>query len=489
MKTVIRFLSLVMYMTFMIACNKTDQLINVSPDINLKSVPIECQVIPVLPNGNDDTEALQQAFHDALPGSVVQLGKGTYHLDFMEIREFNGTFRGAGKGITIITTVEDLDVDALKGQNLNTILIRFVGGDVCMTNMTIRTPSGPLGSESIIDGLVGFSGITYQYSATNESINALIDNVEFIGHWENCNFGLKAEFGCRYKVEFPGGWPSSNTNIKITNCLFQDFLKGGALIWHIKNGKIEVGTKNRGNVFNNIKDKQESADVGYGALGIWMNVNVNISIVVNTFHNPPGTRFGIELWKAPWVAFLKEVPQTKTTVCNIEGNEFNNAGSAGGIKMNDRWRNYYPDDSPMLVEVKNNKFNMSEKAGSGIECYCMSGTIIRNNRFTGSGTYGIFLSAESWLTAINENGLILGNNFSDAAFSVATIMVYRRTRNWTIVGGGIGENVMIRKDDINPNSNILVTGMNVNTSEVPPGQTIVDNLEEMRDAFHDADHN
>ena len=86
MKTVIRFLSVVMYMTFMIACNKTDQLINVSPDINLKSAPIECQVITVLPNGNDDTEALQQAFDDALPGSVVQLGEGEFHIGFIEIR-------------------------------------------------------------------------------------------------------------------------------------------------------------------------------------------------------------------------------------------------------------------------------------------------------------------------------------------------------------------------------------------------------------------
>jgi hypothetical protein len=98
------------------------------------------------------------------------------------------------------------------------------------------------------------------------------------------------------------------------------------------------------------------------------------------------------------------VSQTKTTICNIEGNEFNNEGSADGIKMNDRWREFHPADLPMLVEVKNNKFNMSEAAVSGIECYSMSGTVIRNNRFTGSGSYGIFLTAQNSFPVINENG-------------------------------------------------------------------------------------
>ena len=42
---------------------------------------------------------------------------------------------------------------------------------------------------------------------------------------------------------------------------------------------------------------------------------------------------------------------------------------------------------------------------------------------------------------------------------------------------------LILNDQVMPNSNILVTGMNVNTSEEPLGQTIVDNLEEMREWF------
>ena len=157
--------------------------------------------------------------------------------------------------------------------------------------------------------------------------------------------------------------------------------------------------------------------------------------------------------------------------------------------MNDRWRYYYPADSPMLVEVKNNKFYMSEAAVSGIECYSMSGTVIRNNKFTGSGSYGILLTAQTSFPVINENGLILGNNFSDATFSDATILVQRLTRNWTIVGGGIGEGVLILNDPKYPNSNILVTGMNVNTSDVPPGQTIDDNLKEMKEGENNWDDN
>ena len=51
--------------------------------------------------------------------------------------------------------------------------------------------------------------------------------------------------------------------------------------------------------------------------------------------------------------------------------------------------------------------------------------------------------------------------------------------DWTIVGGNLGESV------IDEGENNLISGFNNNTSEVPIGHTIVDNLEEMRGPLHD----
>ncbi len=57
--------------------------------------------------------------------------------------------------------------------------------------------------------------------------------------------------------------------------------------------------------------------------------------------------------------------------------------------INDRRRYFYPEDLPMAVQVKNNRFDLSEDANSGITCNNTYGMIIRNNRFEGSGHYGI----------------------------------------------------------------------------------------------------
>ena len=75
--------------------------------------------------------------------------------------------------------------------------------------------------------------------------------------------------------------------------------------------------------------------------------------------------------------------------------------------------------------------------------------------------------------------LMLGNNFSNAAYSVATVFLDNGTRNWTVVGGHLGQDVM------NLGENNLVSGMNVNTSDVPLGQTISDNLRTSHRLLHD----
>jgi len=473
MKNVKRFLFLLVGLGLLFSCNKSDR--EGFADIGLQTSGLKAGrlevVVVVEPNGTDDTDNLLNAFAEAMsyePDATVQLVAGDYHLNFIEIREFNGTFMGAGKGKTVITTVADLNVNALISQNLNTVLIRFVGGEIHMGDMTIKTPPGALstGSEDWIDGLVGFSSITAQYASENEYINALINDVDFAGHWENTAQGLKAESGFRNTI--PGGIPLSSIDISVTNCSFDGFNLYGALIQQIKKGRITVGIKNNGNHFDNIY---------YASIGLWFNVNVEMYVEGNKFVNPAGTRFGMELFSSPYPGFNEQVLQTKVTVCNIEQNVFNITGGTGGMLINDRRRYFYPDDKPMLVQVKNNLFNMSNNAMTGIGCFNMSGMVIRNNRFEGSGQYGVRIMGPSPYP-YNENGLMLGNNFSNTTYSFTTVLLDKRTSNWTIVGGNLGDYIA------NNGENNIITGFNNSTSVVPLGQTIVDNLEEIREAAH-----
>jgi hypothetical protein len=423
------------------------------------------RVYIVNPSGSDDTEALNLAFEEATvfgPNSVVQLEEGKYHLNFIEVREFKGKFRGAGKGKTIIYPVSNLNVDALISQNLNTILIRFVGGDVCMSDMTLLTPPGAF-STGKLDGLVGFSAITSQYISEKEYVKAMINSVEFAGHWENINHGLKAESG--FLNTIPGGIPLSNIDITVTNCSFDGFLWYGALIQQIKKGKIVIGTQKDGNTFSNNKT--------YASLGLWHNINVDVFIVGNTFFNPAGTRFGIEMYSSPYPDYLEQVAQTKVTVCKIEQNVFNITGGTGGMFINDRRRYFYPEDMPMNVQVKDNLFNMSNNATTGIGCFNMMGMMIMHNSFTGTGQYGVRIMGPSPYP-YNENGMMIGNYFSNTAFTAATVLLDVRTRNWKIIGGDLEGNVT----DYGENNTII--NMKIHQPEKHFGELDFDNFEDRR---------
>ena len=466
-------------------CSKSDLPGNEQANAVLKSPLVAGTVIPVgLPNGVDDTEALKAAFAAAIshgPGAVVQLEEGEYNLGFIEVREFCGTFKGAGTGKSVITSLNDLDIAPLVNQDLNTYLIKFVGGNVYMSDMTVKTPPGVLTSDAgewWIEGLVSFCARNRQYASNADYIEAVVNNVDFIsgnepvsGWKSNCNNGITVGIDSRY-TQIPGGWPLSPTDITITNCKFTNFDIYGVLIEHLSAGNIIVGTKNNGNIFTDNSTK----DYGYGAsTGIWHNVNVDISVVDNIFNIPSFAYFGIELTSAPWLSWLQHVNQTKTTVFNIEGNQFNITGGIGGVFVNDYRRFSYADALPMLLQVKNNHFEMSEGAFTAMGCFNLSGAVIRNNQFSGNGSFGVRIMRNA--PVYNENGLMLGNNFSNSAFSVTTVLLNTGSRNWTIVGGDLGELV----SDYGENN--LITGFNMSTADVPLGETIMDNIEDMRVAI------
>ncbi len=452
-------------------CTKDNILGDDPSEINLKKAS-KSAVFMVKPNGVDDTENLKNAFADAMAagqGAVVQLTEGKFYIDLIEVLEFHGSLEGAGKGKTVISTIADLSVDKFIDQNLDVVLLSFVGGDVCVKDLTIHTPQGPL-SEGSIDylfGQLGFCAITAQYVAADEHVNATVDNVEFITQGYIYT-GLIVESG--FWDGITGEVPLADIDISVTNSSFSGPYWGyGALLMEIREGNIVVGSKSNGNKFNNCN------------LGIWHNVNIKATVHSNTFMRK-NDWFPLQIINGPWREDPSQFPQTFQSVCNIEKNTFNVSESSGAVIINDNRRFSPSYEIPMLVQVKNNKiYTEGNNMFTAMGCLNLSGTVIRNNKFTGEAMFGVRIFSQWPEGLFAENGLLLGNNFSNSKYSVTTVLLGEGTRNWTIVGGNLGEAVA----DYGENN--LISGFNNNSSEVPFGQTIVDNLEEMRNALKNMD--
>ena len=432
MNTLKSFLFFIAGICLLLSCSKSDQLTPGLSDLsgdNLKGQDIGCgKVFVVKPNGTDDTGPLQQAFENAKAtgsGSVVKLVEGNYYIGFIEIHEFFGSFTGAGKGKTVITAKTGLDCDAIVNQGLSPILIGFVGGNILMCDMTLKMPEEAICSNGWgIGALLMFSDFNSIYNSVNNYINATVNNVGFIGHefaqWSySCWTGLAGT--CNFQV--PPGVTRSHIDLKVTNCTFNDF-GWGTQINGIKKGKSIIGTKNNGNVFTNI----------YEPVVFHECINdVKISVVGNRFNIPEGWYYGIDVDSYPSGWWIEE-PLTKPVICNNEENEFNDQGGDEAIWLHDNEFALHPEDNiAMIVTVNNNRINMSAGANAGIVMDEMQNPVLRNNTFTGIGNYGMYAFCDL-PGIISKNGFILGNNFTQATFTNASIYLDYSTQNWTVIG-------------------------------------------------------
>lgn len=478
MKTLRTLILLTAVFALLFSCSKPEQFgfdNSVSPDLDLKKRNNGEMIFLVEPNGFDDTENLKDAFDEAMShgaGNVVQLVEGEYFLGFIEIRDFYGAFRGAGKGQTFITALNNLDTQELWDQNVHADLVKFVGGDVHLSHFTIQTPPGKISvtgpATGHIRSLVNFSATTALYEAGNESrsINVVIDNVSFKGQFleggpgyingYNCFFGVRA--GYQY---FTGSdIPREKIDFKITNSEINTFVYG-LVLESMKNSKLIVGEKNKGNVFSNL-------DQGGG---VWETRDMEIQIEGNTF-NIPGFSWGLDLDNYAWYSVLREEPQTKASLYSIQNNIFNLAHSEYALMFRDWRTRTNPEEIPVAFLIKNNRFNMTDGYEWSILSYYTNGMVIRNNKFSGYGDMALVLANYS------KNGLILGNNFSQVELS-ASIYLTASTSDWTIVGGNLGESVL------NYGVNNIITGFNNNTSDIHVGQDISAKLKDNRILMHE----
>jgi hypothetical protein len=457
----------------MMACSEFELTDNDLYSAQLKKASAVPMFI-VEPCGGDDTPAIMQAFMDAKAagkGSVVQLVEGEYHLGFIEIRDFYGSFCGAGKDRTIITAMNNLGANAMIAQGQYPQLVKFVGGDIHISDFTLRTPEGAISDMALghIQCLMNFSAYNaiYELGDENRSVNAVIDNVSFHGQFYDQGQGFyKYTYNCLYAVRT--GWdcmgvpdlPREKINFKITNSDFNTFCYG-MVLEAMKNSEVIVGEKNNGNVFN----------VCEQGGGVWESRGIKILVEGNTF-NVPELCWGFDVNDYPYYAVLKNEPETETSICNIQFNVFNLNSADYGLYFRNQRHFVYPGEKPMAIQVKNNLFNMTDYYPWGIYSQVTKGMVIRNNKFSGYGYDGLCLDLYS------AGGLILGNNFSAAEYYRSSVCLLGTTQGWTIVGGNIADNVL------NLGADNIITGFNVSASDIPPGQRISGKISEMNHLMH-----
>lgn len=477
MKTRRNFLIFLVFAGLFASCNKDEAILGEAPEINLKDGPA-VSVFVVEPSGGDDTPAIMQAFDDAKaagPGSVVQLCEGEYHLGFMEIRDFYGALKGVGKDKTIITAMDNLDLNPMLGLNLYPILVKFVGGDVLISHLTLQTPPGAISTGGPgyghVTALLNFSTGNAEYELFNEnrSMKVVVDNVAFKGQYleggagfyhytYNCAYALRAGFDVLSASA--SSVPRENIDIKIINSAFDTFIYG-VVIEGLKNSKVVLGEKNYGNVFNNLEQGG----------GVWESRGMEILVEGNTF-NVPELCWGFDQTDYPYYSHLMNEAETKTTTCNIQNNVFNLTYADYGIYLRNQRHFLNPGEKPVAFQVRNNQFNMTDGYPWGIVTQVTKDMVIRNNKFSGYGYQALYL------TLYSQGGLVLGNNFSTAQFSGAAIFLANNTSNWTVVGGNLKDRV------INLGVNNVITGMNVSEAEEPLGRAISDKITNMNHLMH-----
>jgi hypothetical protein len=137
-------------------------------------------IIVVKPSGTNDTAALQAAFAAAGPGGTVQLTAGHFTINDMMVSGFKGTFRGAGKGRTVIGC-PDGGVSLESGM-LWTYLLYFQGGAVTVSDLsfdiTSPAPAAPWTTPDFGSDLTFIEAVLYLKGQTTTAV----ERVGFTGY-------------------------------------------------------------------------------------------------------------------------------------------------------------------------------------------------------------------------------------------------------------------------------------------------------------------
>ena len=426
-------------------------------------------VIQVLPSGGDDTDELIAAFNEAKasgPGSTVQLVQGEYHIGFVLVEDYIGTFTGAGMGKTIIIPNMDLPYFDLYAQNLAPELVKFLRGNVRISKMSFRNLEGePCPGDDLwaFLGLHDWAFIELPYLPENHKITAVVDHVEFVSNPGPAGFSpfaVQTGIGCSGDFVWYSDLPYSRADLTVTNCTFNE------LNWAVGNLGIEEG---RIVLSNNSLST---------LAGIWLADNIGGSTLIsaNELYTPAWGN-GINITDANYTGYdLFEDKLSDGAQYEISGNVFHALDAWGVVTIADdrKAMGIIDNNNPVLALIKSNLFDLQGSTWAGIWNWITDNAVIRNNKFTGQAKVGVYVDPRT------VNSLMLGNNLSNliCASDIEWLPGFGNIYNIlllgndnTLVGGGNNGTYVL-----NLGENNVITGAKFdNEGEDPLGQTITDN--------------
>ena len=447
-----------------------------------KGYPAHGPVVVVPPNkdGDDDgdTDDLMAAINSAEPGTVIKLTEGTYEVGLIELFGFEGQIVGSGRDKTIIYPAGLIAVRPQSDdRNLLPCWWRIIGGDVIISDLTFKTGDGILISDvdlyynRVLASLLVINNYDEDFQKENPKfMNFTIRNVNFVGgKLDPADGYLGADFNVLMPlwIGMAYWWPPvdgivlTKGNYKVVNCYFEHCYQGPEFF---SLGEDAIGTIDRIKVNN----------CGYG-LACLANYNTRINITNSSFTNSLTQDIWID--DADW-GLITNITPFKRCQYTLSDNVFNSLPGVLSLVVNDSWGLTKPDIyQPSLSIIKNNLFRLSD-GGTGISITNNIDGIIRNNRFIGTGSVGVYVDGaavpdpvtfELLGPGVAKNALILGNNFTGLNPATADIVLGENSMDCTVVGIG-------KESVIDNGTNNAVVGMKRKTGGNHSGPTIRDNF-------------
>jgi len=402
-------------------------------------------VVPVpAPNGIDDTAAIQTALNQCVahgPGCTVQLAAGTYLTEQLFTEDFQGTFKGKGMDVTIIQALPNLKVSRDKPvwkrppspRNKYPMLILFFGGDITVSDMTIRVlEPNPLEAWFIevgqpkttyMWGILAFMGQSEEMSVvvTRVAVEGKYDESgpEYSAHYNASGLSIDSYPTGDYP---PPGYLSGTFSVSASRF---DTLVEAMGAGSLSEARLTIGgSPSEANLIQNCANG-----------GIW--VDLDSSVLVYSYNDVSVVG---PLSFAGFFAFQTAgVPTATPSSFLVQHNRLMATGSyEDGIWIVDlgppngqgKTGDFLISDNTITIEPSENG-----PAYAGIEPVFTDGTVISNNRIVGSGLFGIALEGDA-------HAMVKGNNVEQVTAEVAPIFLDEGTTDCTVVGFGGETNVL-----------------------------------------------
>jgi hypothetical protein len=401
------------------------------------------KVFTVSPTGVDDTANILHAFDQAKAagvGSTVRLTAGNFRIRIMEVWDFDGYFKGAGQGATIIDTFADQDCQSEVNNNQWPVLLHFIRGHLRVSDLSFHiTPAAPCqpywmpwaGPDTYIDILAvtasHWNSQTDCAEIQKEKVSASLNRVTIegengdpdqfnvaMGIFLGGNTAINAGADCVYTSKFGQG------TFQLTDATFRKV--SFASSWYgIYNSLVVVS--------NNSFDAMNNQAIYFGdSSGSVVEVSNNRMV------NITGLGVLLAQFGSPTKPFLQ-----KATIFNIHNNDFSIVGEGNGVvtwdydNLGAPYTGYPSTGKRAVLNLWNNHFTLNPANVWGIWLEGVDDAFILNNQFKGS-------SAPAFIAGFwgpTRRAKIAGNNLSKYSLADGSpykIVLEAGTENYIVSG-------------------------------------------------------